>query len=314
MAYEANVLLDSVTERGNRLITFELTFPRMILSEFNTHCMISRNSASSRAVPVKRKLVDLLTDPFVPIEFGVNQSGMSAALQLDRERTESAREIWLDARDQAVWSALALIFGKTLVRDRQACELNTELIDSFFEIPPEDRLLDVHKQVVNRLLEPFMWHTVIATATDWSNFFALRTSEGAQPEIQRIARMMLAVKDASAPVLVTGGGWHMPLLLPDEVDVAHTSPEEWCLVSAGRCARVSYLTHHGVRSVEADRQLAERLLDAGHMSPFEHVARAMTREEYERQRYSGKLHGWVTFRSMIPNEQDYSLVLASRAG
>lgn len=313
MAYQARMLLDSVTENGSRLLTFELTFPRMILSEFNTHCMISRNSASSRAVPVKRKLFDLLDDPFVPIEFGRNQSGMSAAMKLDEQSSETAREIWLDARDAAIWSALELIFGKTLVRERRSSELNPALIESLFEIPAEDRLLDVHKQVVNRLLEPFMWQTVIATATDWSNFFALRASESAQPEIQAIARLMLEVRDESEPRIVAAGEWHAPLLLPDELSLAKSNPREWCLVSAGRCARVSYLTHLGVRSIDADLSLAARLLEAGHMSPFEHVARAMSDDELALRPYVGKLRGWVPFRSMIPNEQDFSLVLAARS-
>lgn len=268
MAYQARMLLDSMSESGSRLLTFELTFPRIVLSEFNTHCMISRNSASSRAVPVKRKLFELLDDPFIPIEFGKNQSGMSAAMKLDMQRSGVAREIWLDARDSAVWSALELIFGKALVGSRRSSELNREVVESLFEIPAEDRLLDVHKQVVNRLLEPFMWQTVIATATDWSNFFALRASEGAQPEIQAIARLMLEVRDESRPQIVAAGEWHAPLLLPDELSLARNNPREWCMVSAGRCARVSYLTHFGVRSIDADLSLAARLLDAGHMSPF----------------------------------------------
>lgn len=312
MGYDAKVICDSVTKRGERLTTMEVTFPRIVLSEFNTHCMISRNSASSRAVPTKKKICDLLLDPFIPIEFGTNRAGMTAGSQLDSGRDAEARTVWLSARDEAVWGALALIFGCHLINDLRGRALDMAIVDELFSIPPEQRRLNVHKQVVNRLVEPFMWQTVIATATDWSNFFALRTSENAQPEIRKAALLMLQAFEDSEAVLVENNSWHLPLLQEDELLQAMVDPQSWLLVSAGRCARVSYLTHHGVRSRNADLELAESLLRNGHMSPFEHVARAMTDDERARREYAGKLRGWVPYRSVIPNEHDYSLVLAER--
>lgn len=312
MGYEARVLCDSATARGERLVTFEVTFPRIILSEFNTHCMLSRNSASSRAVPVKKKLLDVLSDPFIPTEYGVNRSGMSAEVMLRGDRLIEATSAWLRARDRAVWGALELVFGIDAMRRFADEQVSADLVERLFSVPPERRRLNVHKQVVNRLIEPFMFQTVITTATEWSNFFALRTSGNAQPEIRQAATLMLEALAASRPESLGAGEWHTPLVQPDELTAAREDPARWILVSAGRCARVSYLTHHGKRSPEADIELAERLLNDGHLSPFEHVARAMSDAEATHSLTAGKLRGWTPYRSLIPMEHDYSLVLQAK--
>ena len=199
----------------------------------------SRNSASSRAVPTNRMVERVLQNPAMPVEWGVNKPGMSASETLTPQLAEEAKAEWLRARDSAV----------DHVRDLQQ--------------------LNVHKQVINRIMEPFMWHTVIVTATEWHNFFKLRLAENAQPEIRVAAQHMRAAIDASKPAPIEDGAWHLPLIQEDERSLPI---EQLKKISAARCARVSYLTHDGKRDIEKDIELCERLWSDRHLSPFEHVA------------------------------------------
>lgn len=293
MAYEAKIVLDSISEVGDRLTTMEVTFPRMVLAEFNTHRMLSRNSASSRAIPVEKQLAKIKDDPFIPIYWGKNQSGMQAAVELDEVSIKLAKMDWLVARDMAVSQVQSLL------------------------------QLGLHKQITNRLLEPFMWQTVIVTATEWSNFFALRANPDAQPEIRVIAEMMKKLYETSEPLLLKQGEWHLPYIQPEERDGVFELSEEARKISAARCARVSYLTHDGNRDLAADLILYERLVGGGHMSPLEHVAtpagfkRVMdsigqeyaTEAEAKKPRpYYGNFHGWKQLRKFIVGEHDFSLV------
>jgi len=315
MGYSAKVILDSVSHDGARLTTMEVSFPRIVLAEFNTHRMFSRNSASSRAIPVEKMIARVMEDPFVPIHWGKNQKGMQAAEELGENERMAAVGEWLRARDAAVTSV-----------KRLAVEL------------------DVHKQIANRLLEPWLWHTVIVTATEWSNFFALRRHPNAQPEIKRAADLLFEAMAASMPELVGFDDWHTPYVDQEEFETdlfsgprefldpirdsyVHMRLDRWCKVSVGRCARVSYLTHDGVRDPDKDVALAESLLKNGHMSPFEHVARpAHDGDPSAEQRASanpldqmkmvastfhGNFRGWVQLRKTIPGEHDFSLVGSS---
>jgi thymidylate synthase ThyX len=261
VAYSARVLLDSVAPAGVRLTTLEVTFPRFVLSEFNTHRTFSRNSASSRAVPTQKLLERVQTDPVLPLEWGRNKAGMSASEVLSPEEEAAAKRIWLSARDAAVEHA------------RQLMELK------------------VHKQELNRVLEPFLWHTVIVTATEWQNFFELRCSAAAQPEIRAAASAMRAAMAASTPVAVSEGEWHLPLVQPDE----RTLPiERQKRISAARCARVSYLTHDGTRDVQRDVDLCERLEHDRHLSPFEHVATPAKDVSFH-----ANFRGWLQMRREV---------------
>jgi thymidylate synthase ThyX len=287
MAYDAKVLLDSVSEAGDRLTTMEVTFPRIVLAEFNTHRVLSRNSASSRAIPVLKQLMRIEEDPFLPVYWGKSQSGMQAKEELSLDDQQKAIAIWLNARDDMTRH----------VRD---------LLD-----------LNVHKQIANRLLEPFMWHTVVVTATEWDNFFALRANPDAQPEIQVIAEMMLEIFKTSTPTLLRTGEWHLPLVQSEERDGTFERSEEARKISAARCARVSYLTHDGKRDLAADITLYERLVKGGHMSPLEHVATPsefhvtmdsagqeyVTAGEARRSRpFYGNFRGWKQLRKFVPGE------------
>lgn len=239
----AKVIADSITEQGDRLTTMEVVFHRYILAEFNTHRMFSRNSASSRAIPIEKQLKRIREDLAYPFEFGSNQAGMQAGPPLRGLKLKVARGAWKAASILAVNSAKALM------------------------------KLGVHKQVTNRLLEPFMWHTVICTASDYGNFFGLRDNALAQPEIHELARLMLIAYDSSTPELLKNGEWHLPYI--DTVDhILESDIEILKKVSAARTARVSYLTHQGKRDHDKDIELYERLTSASpaHASPLEHVA------------------------------------------
>jgi thymidylate synthase ThyX len=278
MSYSAKILADSVSPAGVRLTTMEVSFPRMVLAEFNTHRVFSRNSASSRAIPVEKQLDRIRNHPFIPAYWGANQSGMQAEHELGSEAAQKAEAEWLAARDDAV-----------------------KHVENLLEI-------GLHKQLANRILEPFMWHTVVVTATEWNNFFALRANPMAQPEIREIAEMMQKVYDDSKPTKLKEGDWHLPLIQPEERDGTFEKSEEARKISAARCARVSYLTHEGKRDLSADIILYERLTGGGHMSPLEHVARPMTSDELKKSEWAGNFRGWMQLRKLVPNEHDYSLV------
>ena len=221
----ARIIKDSVTrERKDRLTTFEVRMHRFVLAEFNTHRVFSRNSASSRAIPVSKQLERVITDPAVPVVWAAEQKGMSGGDEI--ADTVGAYLDWEGARDAAVR------FAKALAEK------------------------GVHKSITNRLLEPFMWHTVIVTASSYKNFFGLRVNPGAQPEIRTAAGIMQQLFDNSTPTLVPDGEWHLPFLQEDEIEMP---PDIAVKVSAARCARVSYLTHTGIRDYEQDVQLYDKL-------------------------------------------------------
>jgi thymidylate synthase ThyX len=302
MGFDAKVLADSVSPAGHRLTTLEATFPRFVLAEFNTHRVFSRNSASSRAIPVAKQLRRVLDDPYVPIEFGSNKPGMQAGPALTGAARDAAEAEWLKARDDAVRHVLGLVTSPEAVAgfaDLHECLAAAE--PSLKEPPAE--WLNVHKQVANRLLEPFMWHTVIVSATSWENFFNLRCHPDAQPEIRLIATKMRDAAERSVPTRLEPDEWHLPLVGEAEREEA-SSPEELAKIAIGRCARVSYLTHAGTRDLSADVALYDRLLESGHMSPMEHVARPMTPEELQRAEWSGNFQGWIAHRKLIPGESN----------
>jgi thymidylate synthase ThyX len=241
----ARVLLDSVSPAGHRVTTMEVVMHRFVLAEFNTHRAFSRNSASSRAIPVSKMIKQVMDDPAIPLKWSAEQRGMQGGETI--ERPGYALSVWLDARDNAVECASALV--KT----------------------------SVHKSVVNRLLEPFAWHTVIVTATGWDNFFTQRCTQYAQPEIRAVALLMHKSISASKPQLLDYGQWHTPLVTyaadHDLTDPWYSDVDVRKNVSAARCARVSYLTHDGRRDFKKDLELYDRLVSADppHWSPLEHV-------------------------------------------
>lgn len=280
---EAKIVADSLAPSGVRLTTFVLTYPRFIHSEFMTHRVFSRNASSSRAIPVSKSIQAVIDNPAIPLAFTKNQKGMQGGEALDGEAHEKAVQTWLWARDQAV------IFAK-------------ELSD-----------LEVHKQYANRILEPFSHITVIVTATEWENFFALRCHEAAQPEIHALADKMAELYRDNTPKSVDVGYWHLPLLTEQDIKECCDVTKVRCLKdsrfsmnlaikrSVAKCARVSYNNHDGTKNtLEQDLELYKRLLGNTpiHASPAEHQACAQNSSLVR----SGNLHGWVQYRKTLDNE------------
>lgn len=260
MEPSARVILDSRSPLGHRLTTMEVVMHRFVLAEFNTHRVFSRNSASSRAIPFG-KMLERARDAAMPVVWPAEQPGMQGGEEI--AEVDDAAYVWAVAAAQARAAA-------------------RELAD-----------LGVHKSICNRLLEPFLWHTVLVSSTEWDNFWKQRCSPLAQPEMRVAAEAMKAAYDASVPVEIEEG-WHLPLIQDDERDL---SLKQQMQISVARCARVSYLTHDGVRSIDKDLELFNRLAtaDPPHASPFEHVARPLSRYEHA----LGNFVGWQQFRHVL---------------
>ncbi|GAC1577368.1 MAG: FAD-dependent thymidylate synthase [Candidatus Elarobacter sp.] len=271
MGFSARVLRDSISPAAVRLTTMEVRYPRFIHSELMTHRVFSRNAASSRAIPI-RKMIDAVRDePAMPLWWGQNQSGMQAHRELDPASQALAQAEWRRALADALAHAERLASNE----------------------------INLHKHLVNRVLEPFAWITVIITATEWANFFTQRTHPDAQPELKHVAELMLAAFRASEPSALAAGDWHTPLILPDEE--AALPLEERLKISVARSARVSYLSHDGARDRSKDLELYDRLVGGGangHWSPFEHVASPLR----DGATWSGNFRGWEQYRKRFAQE------------
>jgi hypothetical protein len=259
--------------------------PRIILAELNTHKMISKNSASSRAIPFRKMLESVQNNPFIPMKWMKEHKGMQGTEYFEEHNDKKELEIrWLTARNSAVEMALAL----------------------------HDQGLT--KQMCNRLLEPFLYHRVLCTATDYGNFFNLRAHDQAEIHIQHLAYEMLRVYNESQPKQLRTGEWHIPfgdkfdterlkaIVLEKEpnigiMDMAGDLQKLKLKISTARCARISYNSFEGKDDYVADIKLYDSLASSGHFSPFEHVARAENNCVY-----SGNLLGWTQLRKTIPNE------------
>lgn len=268
MATEVTVLADSInTFNGCRLTTFKLKYPRIIHSEFMTHRMIARNAKSSRAMSIDNMMDEVLNDPFIPKRWP------------SASRTMHNTE-WLDD----YYSGLATQDWKGAIKYALDC---AELLAH----------RNVHKQIVNRLLEPFMWIEVIASATSWDNFFNLRCSNLAQPEFAELANMMKDAFNASKPEEVST---HNPGPYKMENDVTWYSDKvkEYYLSNCGALARVSYGKEG--KSFDEDLALGKRLLESNHMSPFEHMALPV--ESEPNYPYDSCIKGWITVRRLIEHK------------
>lgn len=253
---------DTDTNTPHRVDTLLLRYPRCIHSKFMTHRVFSRNSASSRAIPVSKLIDDILADPFVPLVWGKNQRGMQSneectnpilgnynglAEGIDREHA------WLLARDDAIlWAKRFTVAG-------------------------------YHKQIVNRLLEPWMHITVVVTSTEWDNFFALRDHPDAEPHIAILARA-IKVAMASAQVQpLKPEQWHLPFVAYDDffrTEHDHADNIDKAIkLSVARCASTSYKTVEGFdMSLDRAIELHDKLISSTpiHASPLEHQCYADT--------------------------------------
>lgn len=297
--FVAEVMADSIIRykiggkpHSHRLTTLRVVFPRIVLAEFNTHRLLSRNSASSRARPIEKMIDDVLTNAFIPDRYPRKHKGMQAPddawVTDDMPEYDLWNAHWLEARNSAVW------FVKRMAD------------------------LEISKQLVNRLIEPFMMHQVIVSATEWENFIGLRAHRDAQNEIQICANLILNEMNQSTPRELIYGGWHLPFdgqLDREELEqlfkkiqrepnpVADSVDEVARMIMVARCARISYNSFEGPRDIEKDVAMFMQLKKSGHFSPFEHVARAMTPSEYIRYTQTspkGIEYGWCgNFRGFI---------------
>jgi thymidylate synthase ThyX len=279
----AKVVADSLGPNGVRLTTIEATYPLIVHNELMTHRMLSRNTASNRAIPVARMLESVQHTPFIPRRWPRNTRGMQESGWLDDEaEITAARREWLRARDAAIVHADGLM------------------------------QLGVHKQITNRLLGPFLYTTAVVSATEWANFFALRVHPMAQPEMRLLAERMYEAYSASRPRRLAAGQWHTPYVDEladgafDEIildnDAERAQHVRWCcLVSVGRCAGVSYLRQGDAKDAADAFALAVRLSEnrPGHWSPFEHVAQAQPPGVLG---WSGNFRGWKQLRKMYADE------------
>lgn len=296
MTISAKVIARSRIDAGvPDLITLQLRYPRFIHAEFMTHRVFSRNASSSRAIPVERMIQDVIDDPAMPVRWGANQPGMQDAGDHDalvtivpwddhdpQPEELSAEEAWLVARDNAV-----------------------ELAQAFADA-------GYHKQIVNRLLEPFGHISVVCTATDWDNFFDLRCHPDADPTMRALAEAMRDAIQASEPKVLRSGEWHLPYVNQADIDQAYTLCDEaegaseidiLVPLSVAHCARVSYLNHDGTSpDIVKDLALADRLLASKHMSPFEHQATPWAEGVYK-PHLSGNFTGWYQNRKIIEARQ-----------
>lgn len=271
--YGEPIVVDSIEyvgEEDTYDLEIEGEFPNFLANGVVVHN--SKNSASSRAIPVHKQLQRVKDRPFIPLEWRMEQSGMQGGEEVPTGRRDAAIQEWLSARDNAMHSAEYL------------------------------RSLGIHKSITNRLLEPFMWHTAILTSdfAGWDNFFKQRCSPDklygtggigdAQPEFRILADMIYDIYNNGTPTQLETeehpSRWHTPYILDDE----DFNEDERLRISVARCARVSYLNHDGTRDVEKDFALYEKLATARppHYSPFEHVAFCYPGP--------GPFDGWTTLR------------------
>lgn len=322
----AQILADSTNKFGNRLTTFVVTFPRIILAEFNTHRMLSKNSASSRAIPFNKMLKMVETDPFIPIAFQKDHKGMQGTQYFTGWRAKVIELAWVSASKAAIFAAKKL------------------------------NKLGLTKQLCNRLLEPFMMHTVIVTGSEWENFFHLRSPQyiysddtltsvsrswkdyglemgrdedewhdsattlerlGVNKGMAEIHIMALAEKmwdeyQTSKPKFLNEGEWHIPYEAEIEKILPPTLPiregltleegvnEFKVKLSTVMAARTSYtVVGEDQKPLTWQRmvQLHDEMANANpkHASPFEHCGQSMCDDEYRFKssyNYNENTWGW----------------------
>lgn len=268
MTISADIIADSISPLGIRITTMALAYPRFIHAEFMTHRTFSRGASSSRAIPVKRMLSEVWNHPATPIHWGANQAGMQARAELSGIRKSVAASLWK-------WVGRAVCVPVWLMSK-----------------------LGLHKQVANRLLEPWQHIHVVVTSTDWDNFYNLRCHPDAQPEIQELAHAMRCAQISSTPRSLQVGEWHLPYVSATD---RTTVPIEYQIkISVARCCRVSYMNHGGKLSTKGeDIILYNRLVDANppHMSPLEHQAQCAP-DEWRYANFSG----WISHRFHIESK------------
>lgn len=294
----ARIILDSINANGNRMTTYEVEYPRFILAEVNTHCMLEKNSASSRAIPVGTMLDMIELSPAMPVSWGQNNPGMQSKTLMDSVREADAIKVWMDAAKAAI---------------------------GFSRIMSDPDGINGHKQLANRLGEPFQTMKSVISGTEWENFFWLRDHEDADPTFRELARVMNECRRKSVPTLLKPGQWHLPYVarvddryFSGDVEIPLDVAKK---ISASCSAQVSYRKLNdsieqaqkvfGMLNLESEEKPA-------HASPICHQATPMnesnisfnpdtwedgiTHVRRNGSLWSGKLQGWIQFRQLFKNE------------
>lgn len=286
MTVEVKILEDSITEpnkiedKGIRLTTFEIRYPRFFHADFMTHRVFSRNASSSRAMPASKLIESGFRDMAMPLYWGINRPGMQAKQEATGFKKWLMKTTWILSGYSAL--SFAWIMSK----------------------------LNVHKQIVNRIIEPWTHIKVVVTATEWENFFNLRNHPDAQPELQVLANKMQEAYNTNVPKVLKKGEWHLPYISDEEK--ATNSITDLVKISTARCARTSYHLYDGnVSTIDKDLALYERLVGSEpiHASPTEHQATPDERYNSDFSWKNAYLHGnfkgWVQHRKLI--EKEYSV-------
>jgi hypothetical protein len=267
----AKLICYSTSHLQTPIATIQIRIPLIIQAEFNTHRVFSRSFNSSRAIPAKtmRKSAD-----FEPEQWLSNQPGMTGGDELQGIKKHIAI---------AVWETLTAI------------------------VKCGHRILDwcgLHKQYTNRWLSTVVWVDGVVTSTEWSNFLKLRNHPNAQPEIRELARQIAQILADNEPDFLEPGEWHLPYIDAEDIEANPFDDEDGCenlaLISAGRCARVSY-GFKAVKDSWGDERRAKMLLSANpkHFSPFEHQAIVQTTQKPFK---SGNFRNWEQFRQRLEKE------------
>lgn len=300
MKLETKLLAHSVgKENGVHLLTWEVLHPRFILAEVNTHRVLTRNGASSRAIPFL-KMADLIRSNMAgPLQWLLNRPGMVTTEIMAPDLAAECDEIWQEAFADALKHA-------TRLNERNAS-----------------------KQYVNRLLEPFMMQRTLISSTRWENFYKLRNHPDAQPEFKEIAAMMDEIDCNSVPIERSchdSHGWHLPYITPEDwtaasayhhddnlthkvysdvlpIGESYNTTTNLLVMCSARCARTSYKTFDGETPPIANdyRTFGKLATDPLHASPMEHPAFPLDDARHDPS-VTGNFHGWAQLRHMMPNE------------
>ncbi len=288
---KAKIIADSISTHGDRITTFELEYPRFIHSELMTHRQFSRNAASSRAIPINKMIEYISESPAQPVHWGKNMPGMQAKEELQEPFLIRVKSLWFEAKD------LICVIAQKMYEE------------------------GAHKQIANRILEPFQIIKVVMTTTEIQNFFYLRAHPDAQPEIKVLAELMLEEYSNSTPRQLFPGEWHVPYYNEGRwTDLCEESLDEALAISSSCCAQVSYRKLD--KSLEKAQDIFKRLVETKpvHASPFEHQATPMgvnslnsadcsldpdywqdgtTHMDKKGKLWSGNLKGWIQHRQLV---------------
>jgi hypothetical protein len=279
----AKIIKHSITEWGQEIITFELDYPRIIHSELLTHKILSKSSASSRAIPILTMIKAVWDNPAAPVSWGKNQSGMSAKEDLKGWRLFAAKKIW------NLSSKFTCFFSFILAK------------------------IGAHKQIANRLTESSSFIKVLVTGTNFENWYKLRDHKDSDPTIHQLAANMKKAHEASIPKLLKSGEWHLPYVEDHGVESDINSKLK---LSASLCAQTSY--RKSDESLEKAYRIYDRLVDSepAHFSPMEHQATPLydeasiffTHKDKLGRLWSGNFCGWGQYRQKIQNEKNLEIM------